>query len=167
METFFGGKESGEIMEAFLKEISKSIRESKDKDKSEEEIRKKYREIVKKYDVNFETARALIAYYFGREDKWVKIAAELSPFVTLIKSQIRSKIKRKLSQALSLHKEGEKILSKAVEEITSEEALNGCYYYLERGIYKDRERIIKILEKEIETLKGFGAWVVDKGIVIN
>ena len=154
-------------MEAFLKEIGREIYESEKRNKSEEEIRKKYEEIVKKYDLDFETARALTVYYFGTADKgkWAKIAAELSPVVILIKAQIRRKIEGKLSQALYLHREVGKIISKALKEITSEEALNECY--LKRGIYKDRERMIEILEKEIETLKGFGAWVVDKGIVMD
>ena len=81
-------------MEEFLKEIGREIYESEKKNKNEEEIRKKYEEIVKKYDLDFETARALIAYYFTTADKWLKIAAELSPVVTLINVQIRKIIER-------------------------------------------------------------------------
>ena len=153
-------------MEAFLKEIGREIYSEEKNKSSKEEIREKYIKIVKKYNLDFETARALTAYYFGTADKWVKIAAELSPVVTSIKAQIRRKIEGKLSQALYLHREAGKIISKALKEITSEEALNKNECYLKRGIYKDREKMIKILEKEIETLKDFGAWVIDKGIVI-
>ncbi len=154
-------------MEAFLKEIGREIYSEEKNKSSKEEIREKYIKIVKKYNLDFETARALTAYYFGTADKWVKIAAELSPVVASIKSQIRRKIEGKLSQALYLHKKTEKIISKALKEITSEKALNENECYLKRGIYKDREKMIEILEKEIETLKDFGAWIVDKGIVID
>ena len=153
-------KDKEEKMEAFLKEIGREIYSEEKNKSSKEEIREKYKKIVEKYNLDFETARALTAYYFGTEDKWVKIAAELSPVVASIKAQIRRKIEEKLSQALYLHKKTEKIISKALK------ALNENECYLKRGIYKDREKTIEILEKEIETLKDFGAWIVDKGIVI-
>ena len=139
-------------MKVFLEEISREIRESEKKDKSEEEIKKKYKEIVKKYGLDFERARALIVYYFEAEDKWIKIATQLSSSVSRIKLQIRREIEGKLLHLQYLHSEAEEIISKMLKEITSK-VLNECY--LEKEIYKDSEKVIEILEKEIEILKDF------------
>jgi len=139
-------------MKVFLEEISREIRESEKKDKSEEEIRKKYKEIVKKYGLDFERARALIVYHFEAEDKWIKIATQLSSSVNRIKLQIRREIEGKLLHLQYLHSEAEEIISKMLKEITSK-VLNECY--LEKEIYKDSEKVIEILEKEIEILKDF------------
>jgi len=92
-------------MKVFLEEISREIRESEKKDKSEEEIKKKYKEIVKKYGLDFERARALIVYYFEAEDKWIKIATQLSSSVSRIKLQIRREIEGKLLHLQYLHSE--------------------------------------------------------------
>ena len=154
-------------MEEFLKEIGREIYESEKKNKNEEEIRKKYEEIVKKYDLDFETARALIAYYFTTADKWLKIAAELSPVVTLINVQIRKIIERQLEEALHLHREAEGIISEMLKKISSNASDNKYYLVYKGGVYKDRERMIKILRKEIEALEGFGAQIVDRGWIVG